>query len=57
MVPLTCEEAVVLANEIERLEAIVKASNGLLKEFVENNEPVETSYERSCFTYGERLVT
>lgn len=52
-VPGTHEEAVVLANEIERLEAVVKAAKGLLKEFVEQNGPVETSYERWDFIHAE----
>lgn len=39
----TLEEAVALANEIERAEAAVKQMKESLKAFVEDNGPVETS--------------
>ncbi|GGK22576.1 hypothetical protein GCM10010965_14360 [Caldalkalibacillus thermarum] len=38
----TVEEAVQLANEIERLEAVLKSMKAQLKAFVDENGPVET---------------
>ncbi len=52
-VPRTHEEAVQLAGEIERLEAVLKACKGNLKGFVEANGAVETSYERWDFIHAE----
>lgn len=40
---MTAEEAVQLANEIERVEAAAKIMKDKLKKFVEANGPVETS--------------
>lgn len=40
---MTVEEAVQLANEIERVEAAAKIMKDKLKKFVEINGPVETS--------------
>lgn len=40
---LTRPEAIDLANEIVRLEAVVKEMKNRLKEFVEANGPIETS--------------
>lgn len=45
-VPQTLQEALAFANEIERLEGVLKAMKNNFKQYVQTHGPVETSLEK-----------